>query len=307
VQPAATSSGDIAEIETETAEAAEAAPAPSPEPRAGLRAIWRQLRHGIPAERYTREYFLSERCDGFSEFMRARDLSYVKKRLLEKVDPRPGERVLEIGCGRGEVLNACAERGARGVGLDYARDAVRLTRETCGGGASVVRADATVLPLASAHFDKVLLGDVLEHLTPEQARRMLEEVHRVLRPGGTLVLHTSPNVFFMHLLLPWLIAALWLAGRRPVARLLFGQYQASWQYHVREYSIGRLERLFRASPFRRYDVSCDRDVLRGGQSHYTASLTSSVWVRGLARISATGPLLRLLGNDLWAVARKAAA
>ena len=64
----------------------------------------RQLRRGIPADRYTREYFLSDQCDGFHEFEAGRGLSYVKQRFVERLGEVAGERVLEIGCGRGEVL-----------------------------------------------------------------------------------------------------------------------------------------------------------------------------------------------------------
>ncbi len=266
--------------------------------------IVRQLRRGIPAERYTRDYFLSEQCDGFHEFQEHHGLSYVKQRLVERIAAIAGERVLEIGCGRGEVLLACTERQARTFGVDYARDAIVLTRETCDGRARLAQADATALPFGPGSFRKVFLGDVLEHLTRRQADAMLSEVYRVLEPGGRLVLHTSPNVYFMHLVLPGLIPALVLVGRRALARRLLRQYEASWGFHAREYSEGRLRRLFRTSLFDHVTVHVDRDVLRGGRSEYTASLQSSALVRAIAFLAARPPLLWVFGNDLWVVADK---
>jgi ubiquinone/menaquinone biosynthesis C-methylase UbiE len=120
--------------------------------------IFRQLRRGIPAARYTREYFLSEQCDGFHEFLDDHGLSYVKQRLVERIGAAPAEGILEIGCGRGEVLLACAKRDARIFGVDYARDAIRLTRETCDGRARLAQADATALPFQTASFRKVFLA-----------------------------------------------------------------------------------------------------------------------------------------------------
>lgn len=264
----------------------------------------RRRRDGIPRERYSSDYFLSDRCEGFEVFQERRGISWVKERFLERIDPKPGERLLEIGCGRGELLLACAGRGARAVGLDYARDAVRLSQATCGEAAKVLQADATSLPFAERSFDKVFLGDVLEHLTLEQAHAMLREAHRVLRPGGRLVLHTSPNVLFIRLVFPWVMAGLVAVGRLRLVRLLADQYRVIREFHVREYSHGRLRRLLRASPFAAVEVELSSDVLRAGQSRYTASLAGNALVRKLAALAGRQPLVRILSNDLWASARR---
>ena len=84
----------------------------------------------------------------------------------------------------------------------------------------------------------------------------------------------------------------------------YRQYRASWEYHAREYTDGRLRRLFRESLFDHVTVQVDRDVLRGGRSDYTASLQSSAWVRRVAALASRPPLLWIFGNDLWVVADK---
>ena len=266
---------------------------------------YRRRREGIPRERYSRDYYLSDRCEGFEQFREQGALSWVKERFLERIDPRAGETVLEIGSGRGELLRACAARGAATAGIDYAADAARLTRATCAPETSVAQADATALPFAGASFDKVFLGDVLEHLTLAQAGRMLEEAHRVLRPGGTLVLHTSPNLLFIRLVFPWVLVAMLVTGRVALLRLLIDQYRVIREFHVREYSRGRLRRLLRTSPFGGATVELSRDVLRAGQSRYTASLAANPLIRGVAALGAREPFVALLSNDLWAVARRA--
>ena len=270
-----------------------------------LSSFYRRRRQGIPRQQYTSEYFLSDRCEGFREFRAEKALSHVKDRLVARIAPAGGERILELGCGRGEVLLACAARGAQVVGVDYSRAAVRLSRETCGERAAVIQADVTALPFQTGAFHTIFLGDVLEHLTRAQAEQMIRETHRLLEPNGRVVVHTSPNVLFIRLVFPWILLGLAALGRWSLLRLLVDQYRTIREFHVREYSSGRLRRLFRASPFGRSRVECDADVLRSGKSRYTESLAANRWVRVAARLAAREPWVRVLSNDLWAEARKA--
>jgi SAM-dependent methyltransferase len=168
----------------------------------------------------------------------------------------------------------------------------------------VIQADATALPFRDSLFTKVFLGDVLEHLTREQAESMLDETHRVLASGGRVIVHTSPNVLFIRLVFPWVLLALAVSGRRRLLGLLVDQYRTIREFHVREYSAGRLRRLFGRSPFRDPRVECDPDVLRGGKSRYTESLAANRWARTAASFASREPWVRLLSNDLWVEAEK---
>jgi hypothetical protein len=152
----------------------------------------------------------------------------------------------------------------------------------------------------------VFLGDVLEHLTLDQAERMIAEAHRVLENGGRLVVHTSPNVLFIRLVFPWVVLGLTAIGRWRLVALLLDQYRTIREFHVREYSAGRLRRLFSGSSFGPARVECDPDVLRSGKSRYTESIAARPWARGLARLVSREPWVRLLSNDLWAEASKGA-
>jgi len=126
----------------------------------------------------------------------------------------------------------------------------------------------------------------------------------VLGDRGTLVLHTSPNVLFIRLIFPWVLLGLLVTGRLAFLRLFVEQYLVIRRLHVREYGSGRLRRLFRPFAFRRIDVECDPDVLRGGNSRYTEGLAANPGIRALARLTATKPLVKLFSNDLWVIARK---
>ncbi len=116
------------------------------------------------------------------------------------VDPaelgvRPGDRVLDLGCGGGRHAFALFKAGCRVVALDRSASdlvevdvmfrALRLAGEPPPGArASAVRADAYALPFPDDAFDAVVAAEVLEHL-PDDGRAVAELV-RVLRPGGRL-------------------------------------------------------------------------------------------------------------------------
>jgi SAM-dependent methyltransferase len=96
------------------------------------------------------------------------------------------ERIVDIGCGEGQVSRVAAAGGAaRVVGIDPA--AAQLAEATRrGGGPRYVRGAATALPLADASFDAAVACLVLEHVDDLDAA--IREAARLLRPGGRLVL-----------------------------------------------------------------------------------------------------------------------
>jgi SAM-dependent methyltransferase len=111
--------------------------------------------------------------------------------VRELVEPRPGERILDLGCAAGAITHFLSGLGAEAVGVDAEARAVAKARELFPGLAFVV-ADVTRLPFDGASFDKAVAADLVEHLDEDTFRRMLRELIRVLRPGGSFALYT-PN------------------------------------------------------------------------------------------------------------------
>jgi len=99
---------------------------------------------------------------------------------LAKVD-----RVLDVGCGAGANLRLLSDLGMPSVvGLDRNLASIRFCREK--GLGEIEQGDLRHLPFAAESFDLVLATDVLEHIDDDQLA--VEEIHRVLRPGGTALL-----------------------------------------------------------------------------------------------------------------------
>jgi ubiquinone/menaquinone biosynthesis C-methylase UbiE len=259
----------------------------------------------LPSDIYDREYFLSDKCEGWDRFRVDNGLSPLKRTQVRALAPRAGTRILDAGCGRGEVLLACSQAGAQVAGVDYSAAAVHITRQVLAEvpDADVRHGDVTALPWADESFDAVLFGDVIEHLDPDQATVALSELRRVLRPGGMLLVHTAPNRLFLTVTWPVARHVLRLVGRGQAVQGLDDWIAESKAYHVNEQTVYSLRRAMRAAGFDNPVVWIGPDVLRGGSHHLTQGLTTG-WALGVVeRVAQARPVRLLLGNDLYAVGR----
>jgi len=105
---------------------------------------------------------------------------------------QPG-RVLDWGCGHGQVSQLLRERGVDVVPFDYVEGSLPAVRrlEHFPEIEAHISGDPVLLPFADGHFDTVLSCGVLEHVQrPEDS---LGELRRVLRPGGRLLVYKLPN------------------------------------------------------------------------------------------------------------------
>ena len=134
--------------------------------------------------------------------LRARD------RLIARAQPRPGERVLDVGCGRGLLLVAAARHVAAGdaVGIDLWRTVDQsgndpeVTRANAarGGVADKIRletGDFTAMPFGDATFDLVVSSWAIHNVpTADGREQALREIERVLKPGGRIeILDIGPG------------------------------------------------------------------------------------------------------------------
>jgi SAM-dependent methyltransferase len=114
---------------------------------------------------------------------------------FDRLGLRPGERVLDMGCGAGRHAFEMYKRGADVIALDQDADELATVREWFaamkesgevpeGAEADVKEGDALGLPFGDGEFDRIVAAEVLEHIPDDL--KAISELVRVLRPGGTL-------------------------------------------------------------------------------------------------------------------------
>lgn len=258
----------------------------------------------IPPEVYDREYFLSEICEGFEEAKRG-EVSFNKAKQVRMLEPGPGVTILDAGCGRGETLLACARAGAAVAGIDYSEAAVELTREMLEDfpDADLRVGSVTDLPWPDDTFDRVQFSDVIEHLDAPQTVPALAEFRRVLKPGGYLVVHTAPNLWFMKYGWPAARPFVKLVGHKETAAKVDHWFTIAEEYHVNEQSTFSLRKALRQAGFEKPEAWIDPDVLRGGQFHLLDGFDGPV-IKLAQRVAALKPVRQFLGNDVIGIGRK---
>lgn len=114
--------------------------------------------------------------------------------VLRLLDAQREEAILDIGCGNARDILPMLRAGARIVGIDLSEGMIQQARqELAAAGCPDVElevGDTIHLRFQAHSFDKVLCSEVIEHI-PE-ASTALREIHKVLKPGGRLILST-PN------------------------------------------------------------------------------------------------------------------
>ncbi len=164
------------------------------------------------------------------------------QRLLDWLELRDGERVFDCGCGMGFYLMALGQlRQLELVGLDGDMERLQWAqREQV--PAALLNGDILQLPFPDASFDKILMSEVLEHLSDD--RRALAELYRVLRTGGILAL-SVPHARFPFWWDP--INSIWIAlGGQPIRS---GPVAGIWSNHERLYEPGELAARMAAAGF----------------------------------------------------------
>lgn len=130
-------------------------------------------------------------------------LAYLDRALLAAVD-RPLGVTAELCCGRGEAFSLFGSRVARGVGVDISPSMLEhaLSRNR-NPRVAFVQADVTMLPLATAGFDSVIMLGGIHHV--RDRARLFSEVSRILKPGGRLYFREPVSDFWLWRALRWAI------------------------------------------------------------------------------------------------------
>jgi cyclopropane-fatty-acyl-phospholipid synthase len=176
---------------------------------------------------------------------------------LELLAPERGDKVLDVGCGSGVFANLVAERGGvEVIGVDANEAAVAFCEKRYSNpNLRFTRSALDVMVLGEQRFDRISFLEVIEHIYGHQAEETLGLFHRLLRPGGRLVVST-PNAHS-----PWPLVEKAMDVLRLTPRM-------EGEQHVAGYAPPSLKRLCEGRGFRQLE---SRTVL-----------LVSPWVAGLS-------------------------
>lgn len=278
------------------------------------------VKPAVSPDEYDETYFLTN-CGGYQDFVESggKQLPWRLRRPLELADLQPGQRVLDFGCGRGELAAHAANSGAQVVGLDYSRSALDIATRSSNWLEPRKRANLTFVQAAAgadyfapAAFDCIFMTDVVEHLSPIELDTTLQIARGWLKPGGKLIIHTFPNRLFYQVGYKWTWTTLYLLDR---LRKLYKKEAASlrqsqtWQYprheyelkmHINEQDFYKLRRALKEAGFH-FRLWLEDEPLPD-EFQYTWKLRLYVALVRLEPLSKYPPLNRLFASHIWAIA-----
>jgi ubiquinone/menaquinone biosynthesis C-methylase UbiE len=156
-----------------------------------------------------------------------------EKELVNFIEPRDFETLLDAGCGTGVNILRLHSRVRNIIAIDFAWGSLERCQRRIQSlnikNVHLYNASATAIPLPDCSVDKILCLSVLQYLDDEEFRQAVREFVRVLAPGGLIVLHVK-NLSSLY----W--STLWLAKR---LKSLLGmstriEYFRSFRWYVNE-------------------------------------------------------------------------
>ena len=168
-----------------------------------------------------------------------------RKALVEAVDPRPGQRILDVATGTGLVAFALARKGCRVVALDQSEEMLaqanrrRAATPTLADRTTFMTGEAERLPFADNEFEALTFTYLLRYV--EDRRATLEELARVVKPGGRIAMvefAVPPNP---------VLRALWRAYTRAGLPLI-GRFVSPAWFEVGRFLGPSIERLYEEEP-----------------------------------------------------------
>ncbi len=112
---------------------------------------------------------------------------YWRMRTRRAIDPRPGQRILDVACGTGTVTRILADHGASVTGLDFSHGMISEAIERHGDHPNITfqQGDATQLPFEDNTFDATTVSFGIRNV--QEPKRALAEMLRVTKPGGKIL------------------------------------------------------------------------------------------------------------------------
>jgi SAM-dependent methyltransferase len=268
----------------------------------------------VDSKIYQEDYYLKAfngQVKQYLESLKSGVLDNRCKEIFLLAQLKTGERILDVGCGRGELLYFSLLKGAsKAVGVDFSQAALSIARKAIEALPKDLKTRAKLLyqNISSlkleGKFDCCFLIDLVEHLTDNQLYKLFSEIKNHLSSQGRIIIHTAPNINWIRfeyplkrfLVIPSTIIKR-LTGKKPYSSSLHTNflkkifsyldlcyardyYSYSPKMHINEQSPTSLRRLLKSLNFD-FKVWCE-----DGSSNVISIICKKFW-----------------GPDIWAIAR----
>lgn len=176
---------------------------------AGISTRGNKMKKDIVApELYTEEYYLTDN-EGCREFIKDLDNNVHDKfeRIFELVNVKKNDTILDIGCGRGELVYYCVKKGAIGYGIDYSQNAIDIANKTKLRLPKELQAKVFFKKNTAEEFsypqkyDYIFMIEVAEHMYDWQLKESFKRIKSALKPEGIVII-TTPNYLYESFLQP---------------------------------------------------------------------------------------------------------
>ncbi|AFY58271.1 methyltransferase, cyclopropane fatty acid synthase [Rivularia sp. PCC 7116] len=152
---------------------------------------------------YTKDYFTQD-CGGFEAYKKNKGKILQDPRIIAVANIsgyKKSGRVLDLGCGRGELSYYFASQGFSVTSIDYSKNAIELAQKCFDGDEQLrdnvefICNDVCSVEL-SGKYDLAVASDIIEHLNFTEVDRLYQKVSQSLYRNGLFVLHTFPNSWY---------------------------------------------------------------------------------------------------------------
>jgi len=237
---------------------------------------------------YDGDYFLYAYSGNEEEYIKSlENLPVSLASCYGIANPQPGEKVLDLGCGRGELAYYCVLKGCEVTALDYSASAAKLANKTRSFLSENLQSKMTIKQIdfidldENEKYDVIFMADLVEHLYDRQLKELFNKAKRVLKKDtGRIAIHTAPNKFWINFIFPLKRILDWLSTIRKKKKFFYerSKYFYDPEMHVNEQTPRSLK-------------------------HHLKDFKAKVWCNDGSSNVISQLTKHFAGADIWAIAR----
>lgn len=203
---------------------------------------------------YTEKYFLNN-VTGFEHYKnfngRFEQLDVKYQEIINLINLRVSDELLDIGCGRAEIIMFHAKNGGNATGVDFSKDAIDIATEKArelAVNCSLVTSSFQEIP-EDKKYTKIVANDFIEHINEMEGISFFKKCMNLLEKDGTLLVFTGPNTFRRKIGYPIIRFFSGLKGIKMPKQEIDSTGEDYKLYHLNEQNCVSIKKLARKGGF----------------------------------------------------------